>query len=89
MENREVLKANIKKEKEIKINKRELIAECLGAIGFCIISILLSTKKMLFETYPLAFGLLAASTRQTPFVLIGIIASVFNGEEISLMKQLN
>lgn len=86
MENREILKASVKKEKELKLSKRELIAESLSALGFCAVAILLGTKQMLFETYPLAFGLLAASTRQAPFILIGIIASAFGANEISLMK---
>ena len=84
MKNQEILKANIKKEKEFKLNKRELIGETLSAIGFCAIAILLSTKKMMFETNPLAFGLLAAATRQTPFILIGILASAFDFSGISV-----
>ena len=69
MENQEILKANVKKERGFKLNKRELICETLSAIGFCAIAILLGTKEMMFETNPLAFGLLAAATRQTPFIL--------------------
>ena len=75
MENREVLKANIQKEKGLKANKREFIRESLGALAFCALAILLTSKTMLFETYPLSFALLAAGTRQGPFVLIGILAS--------------
>ena len=86
MENREILKSNVKKEKEFKLSKREFVVEILSAIGFCAFAILLGTKKMLFETYPLAFALIGATTRQTPFVLIGIIASAFTMGEISLMK---
>lgn len=86
MENREILKANIKKERKIKFNKRVIVAESLVALCFCIVAILLGTKEMLFETHPFAFGLLAASTRQAPFVLIGIMASAFAGGEVSLMK---
>ncbi len=86
MENREILKAKIKKEGEVKLNKRELIRDTLGAIGFCALGILFGTRQMLFETYPLAYALLAAGTRHTPFILIGIIASAFSGGNISLMK---
>ena len=88
MENREILKAKVQKEKVFKLNKRELIAESLSAIGFCILAMLLGNKIMLFDTYPLAFGLLAASTRQTPFVLIGIMASAFGGGA-DLMKLIS
>lgn len=86
MENREILKANVQKEKGFKLNKRVLIRESLGALGFCVFGILLGTRQMLFETYPLVFALLAASSRQTPFVLIGIIASSFSGGKLLLMK---
>lgn len=86
MENREVLHTNLKKEKGFSLNKRELARDSIVAIGFCALAILLSSKKMLFETYPLAFALLAASTRQTPFVLIGIVASAFSGGDIALKQ---
>lgn len=86
MENREILKAKIQKEKEFKISRRTLVIESLRALGFGALGILLGGKIMLFETYPLAFALLAASTRQTPFVLIGVLASAFLGGKISLVK---
>jgi hypothetical protein len=35
MENREILKSNVKKEKEFKLSKREFVVEILSAIGFC------------------------------------------------------
>lgn len=86
MEKREFLKVNSKKESEFKVNKRELVVDSLSALGFCILAILLGTKKMLFDTYPLAFALLSASTRQAPFVLMGILATSFAGGEASLMN---
>ena len=86
MENREILKSNIKKDDKVKVGKKELIADSVLAMGFCVLAILLGTKKMLFDTYPLAFALLASSTRHTPFVLIGLIATSFEGGEISLIK---
>ena len=86
MENREFIKAGIQKEKEFKVNKKELISESLCALCFGALAVLLGSKKMLFDTYPLAFALLAASTRQAPFVLIGLIASAFEGAQISLSK---
>lgn len=85
MENQETLKAKIEKKKEFKLNKRELILDSLRAIGFCALAILLSSKQMMFETYPFAFALLAASIRETPFVLIGIMAGAFAKETPSLM----
>ena len=85
MENREILKAKIQKEGNFKLNKRELIRESLSAVVFCALAILLTSKKMLFETTPLAFALLGASTGHTPFVLIGIVASAFGTNGISLM----
>ncbi len=85
MENREILKAKIQKEGNFKLNKRELIRESLSAIIFCALAILLTNKKMLFETSPLAFALLSASTGHAPFVLIGIVASAFGTNGISLM----
>ena len=60
MENREILNAKVKKEKEFKISKIELAHECLSAIVFFLFSLLLSSKKMLFDTFPLAFALLSA-----------------------------
>jgi hypothetical protein len=51
MENREILKSNVKKEKEFKLSKREFVVEILSAIGFCAFAILLGTKKMLFEVF--------------------------------------
>ena len=86
MENREFLKPNERKDKGIKLNKRALIRESLGTLGFCAFGILLGTRQMLFETYPLVFALLAAGTRQTPFVLIGIIASLYISGGNALMK---
>ena len=86
MENRESLKKNVKEGNIIRINKRDLVYDSLNSLVFCAIAILLTSKQMLFETHPLAFALLAASTRQTPFVLIGIIAGAFCGGEISLIK---
>ena len=86
MENREFIKSGIQKEKEFKVNKKELISESLCALCFGALAVLLGSKKMLFDTYPFAFALLAASTRQAPFILIGLIASAFEGAQISLSK---
>ena len=86
MENREFVKEKASKSREVKINKRELISESVGAIGFFALSFLLGTRKMVFDTYPLLFALLAAGGRQTPFILIGSVASAFLGIKISLMK---
>ena len=86
MEQREFLKVGVKKETEFKVNKRELVADSLSALGFCVLAILLGSKKMLFDTYPLSFALLSACTRQTPFVLMGILATAFVGGELSLIK---
>ncbi len=86
MENREFIKEKVKKENEARVGKAELIRECIGALAFCAFGALLMSKPMLFEAYPLAFALLAASGGQAPFILMGIIAGAFIGGEISLIK---
>ena len=85
MENREFIKGKVKKENEEKAGKGDLIRECLGALCFCAFGFLLMSREMLFETYPLAFALLSASTGQVPFILMGIVASAFIGGKISLI----
>ena len=46
MEQREFLKVGVKKETEFKVNKRELVADSLSALGFCVLAILLGSKKI-------------------------------------------
>ena len=57
--------------------KKEIIIESARAVAYVFFGILLGTKNMLFETTPLAYSLLAASSRQAPFVLVGIILCAF------------
>lgn len=71
---------------EKRVNKREIIIEGVRAIVYALFGMLLGMKNMLFETTPLAFSLLAASTRQAPFVLVGIVLSSFSGGEITVSK---
>ena len=89
MENREALKEKVKKETKggrSKIKKSVIVRECLSAAVFFLLAILLSSRDMAFEAQPTVFALLAASGRQAPFILIGIIASAFFEKEISLMR---
>ena len=76
MENKEVKKtAEIKKEKVGEFgraSKRDILIESLRALAFCVLGVLLGTAQMPFETVPLGFALLAASTRQAPFVFLGL-----------------
>ena len=67
-----------------KMEKRELIVEGIRALSFGVMGLLLGSREMLFESYPLGFALLASASRQTPFVLIGIIASSLMGENVAV-----
>ena len=69
-----------------RVNKKEFIIESARAVAYALFGMLLGSKNMLFETTPLAYSLLAATTRQTPFVLIGIVLSSFSGDGIALSK---
>lgn len=71
---------------EKRATKKEIIIESARAVAYVFFGILLGTKNMLFETTPLAYSLLAAGSRQAPFVLVGIILSAFGGGEISFPK---
>lgn len=89
MEEQKILKNGNEKVKRIgektqKMSKKELFCEVVRAFSFCLFALMLGTRNMIFETTPLAFGLLAAATRQTPFVLIGVLLSAFRGANISL-----
>ena len=68
-----------------KTDKKEVFIESVRAISFGVFALLLGSKQMLFETTPLSFALLATSSRQTPFVLLGIAASAIGGGKFSLM----
>lgn len=61
-------------------------AECVrsGALGM--LGLLLSVRQMLFSTHPLAFALLAASTRHAPAVLLGVIVGAISGDGIALER---
>lgn len=88
MENQKTVsigKTKAVKSKE-KMSKKDLARESLRALTFGVFALLLGTREMLFETYPLAFALLASSARQTPFVLLGLIISAWSGGEFSLPK---
>ena len=87
MENQEILKAEVKKAKEItKKGKREAILKIGRALIFGTLGFLLGSREMIFETTPLAYALLASSVREAPFVLIGLIFSSFNGTNFSLPR---
>ncbi len=77
------IEKQIIKEASRKISKKEILIESARALLFGIFGLLLGTREMLFETVPLAFSLLASSTRQAPFVLIGVLLSAFRGGEFS------
>ena len=68
-----------------KVDKKEIFTESVRAIAFGIFALLLGSKQMLFDTTPLSFALLAAASRQTPFIFLGIAASAFGGGKFSLM----
>lgn len=55
----------------------------LRCTAFLIFGLLLGTKKLLFDTVPLGFALLGASGAEAPAVLLGIIASSFEGGTFS------
>lgn len=84
MEKQKILNSGVRgvkteRERAQKMSKKELLTECLRAGAFVVFSILLSTRGMVFETFPLAFGLLASATRQAPFVFIGMLMSALSG----------
>lgn len=87
MEKQEILKTEVKKSKSVlKKSKREVVIEVARALVFGAFGLLLGSREMLFETTPLAFALLASSVRQTPFVLIGLILSSFDGTKFLPMR---
>ena len=69
-----------------KMEKKELIVEGIRALSFGVMGLLLGSREMLFESYPLGFALLASAARQTPFVLIGLIASFLMGGEQMVVR---
>ena len=91
MENQKTLKSEVKKinsKVKSKKEKREVLLDITRAVMFGSFGFLLGRKEMIFETTPLAFALLSSSVRQTPFVLIGIILSSFDGTSFSLVRVL-
>lgn len=84
MEERKILKTEKTSGQAQKYAKRVLLIETARALAFFVFGLLLGTKRMIFDTSPLAFALLAASTRQAPFVLVGVMVSSFYGGELSL-----
>lgn len=89
MENQRTLKTEVKKTKTKSISrrdKREVWLEITRAVVFSSLGFLLGRREMVFETVPLAFALLSSSIRQTPFVLIGIILSAFDGAKFLLLR---
>lgn len=89
MENQKTVKiATERKTKIIKLSKREILIESIRALSFGIFGLLLGSRDMLFSTNPLPFALLAASAREAPFVLLGLIASSWDGGVFSLPKAI-
>ncbi|MBO5715771.1 MAG: SpoIIE family protein phosphatase [Clostridia bacterium] len=89
MENQEILKEEIKVEKakaREKLTKRDLLITVSRAFIFFMLGLLLGTRKMIFESVPLAYALLSSSIRQTPFVFLGILTSAFDGGKLSIVK---
>lgn len=64
---------------KIAITKRAVMIEAVFSLAALSLSLLLFTRKMLFDTSPLAFSLLCASGRHTPFALLGIVIGAFSG----------
>ena len=78
----------IKEEKKVsikKLDKKEVFVESVRAISFGIFALLLGSRQMLFDTTPLSFAILAAASRQAPFIFLGIAASTISGGRFSLM----
>ena len=69
-----------------KLTKKQIVKESVLGLGFGILAFLLGRCEMLFGTYPLGFALLAVSSRQTPYVFIGLIASAFSESGISTVS---
>ena len=89
MENQKTIKTEVKKAKSkaiAKKDKREMWSDITRAIIFGSLGFLLGSREMVFETVPLAFALLSSSIRQTPFVLIGIILSAFDGTKFLIVR---
>lgn len=60
--------------------------ECVRSGTLGVLGLLLSLRQMMFSTHPLAFALLAASTRHAPAVLLGVIVGAISGEGIALER---
>ena len=73
-----------KTKSKISLNKSAVTREVVLSLSTLILTLLLFTRKMLFDTSPLAFSLLCASGRHTPFALLGIIIGAFSGGRFDL-----
>ena len=76
------LKTKKVEKRTLKITKQGTLF-ALRCTAFLIFGLLLGTKKLLFDTVPLGFALLAASAAEAPAVLLGIIAASFEGAKFS------
>ena len=89
MERQEIFSQNEKilskkKEKISTASKRAMAISLLRGGAFILLGFLLGSARMLFDSTPLGFALLASCNAQAPFVLIGIVASGFEGSAVSL-----
>ena len=89
MEKQEILQSIKKKESKkenlkIHLTKKEAMLLFLRYGAFLLFGFLLGSTELMFDTYPLGFALLSSSNGEAPFVLLGLIASAFNGGKFSL-----
>lgn len=91
MEKQKTLESGCKVAKKLSqqgtgLTKKEILLGVLRSLAFFIFSLLLGTRYMIFESAPLVFGLLAAATRDTPFIFLGILLGSLDGGVLSLSK---
>lgn len=70
----------------VKLGKKQILKEGILGLGFGVLAFLLGRCEMLFGSYPLGLSLLAVATRQTPYVFVGLVASAFSENGISLVN---
>lgn len=82
MENQRTIEIEKQKNKKSKVrsaqkSKKSILLECISALLMGLFGLMLCSTKMVFGTHPLAFALLAASTRHAIFILLGVILGSF------------
>lgn len=65
------------------ISKKEILIESVRAAAFTVFALLLGTKPMTFDAFPLAFALLSGAVREAPFVALGVFLSSFYGSSFA------